>query len=619
MTMMTLVAAEEEGSTCSPGHTACTVVDGLLGAGQAIAGNAATAALEAVAQGLADGAVAFLEMISTWWMNAPGPDLDNPAVAAIQSDTGYFIAAFAIIGFFIGLIRMLFSMDFKKIMSAFAPIVALIVVTGVYAVALGALLEAGDSTAAWLLDRATDGDANLEILAAPVGEMGQNIGVYLIVSLLTFFGAIMNFLLMIFRDVIILVLLAFLPVVAASTGSVSGKQAFQKINAWLIALLLFKPVAAGIYALGLRMMTQDSEIEGLGGELQNYAAAMTGMLILALAGLALPALIKFISPAAAMGAAAFGGGAAMAGAATVAAGAAVVAGTGGAAAPAVAGGSAAGAGAAGGGAAGAAGAAGGGAASSGASGAGGGAAGAAGGGSSGAAGASESAGAGQAAGGAGGSGDAGDGVAGSTPGGAEGESSGDSGSGSGGSAAGSTPGGADSAAESGGGGESSAGGSAAGGADSAGSSGSGDSSAAGAASGGSSGGSSGGQGASSPAGASAAGGASASSSGAGSAGSGSSGGGASGGSSGSEGSGVAAGTPSGAESAGPSGSGEGGASGGGSAASGASQNTGGDSAGKSGGSNGQKTQQLKNVIDTGTASGAKINQAVEGDDGESNS
>ena len=229
-------------------------------------------------------------------------------------------------------------MDFKKIMTAFAPIVTLIVVTGVYAVAIGSLLTAGDSTAAWLLDRATEGDANLEILAAPVGEMGQNIGVFLIVSLLTFFGAIMNFLLMIFRDVIILVLLAFLPVVAASTGSVSGKQAFQKINGWLIALLLFKPVAAGIYALGLRMMTQDSEIEGLGGELQNYASAMTGMLISALAGLALPALIKFVAPAAAMGAAAFGGGAAVAGAATVAAGAAVVAGTGGAAAPAVAGG-----------------------------------------------------------------------------------------------------------------------------------------------------------------------------------------------------------------------------------------------------------------------------------------
>ena len=37
---------------------------------------------------------------------------------------------------------------------------------------------------------------------------------------------------------------------------------------------------------------------------------------------------------------------------------------------------------------------------------------------------------------------------------------------------------------------------------------------------------------------------------------------------------------------------------------------------KSGGSGSGKTQQLKNVLDTGTASGAKINQAVEGDDGE---
>ncbi|MBO0596255.1 hypothetical protein I2485_00620 [Nesterenkonia sp. E16_7] len=508
MVLMTLLAgAEEEGSSCSWNNWGCRAIEGAFDTGSAIAGNAATAALEAVAQGLANGAVSFLEMISTWWMNAPGPDMNNPAVASIQADTGYFIAAFAIIGFLLGLGRMLLSMDFKKIITAFAPVVTLIVVTGVYAVAIGALLTAGDSTAAWLLDRATGGDANLEILASPVGNIGQNIGVFLIVSLLMFFGAIMNFLLMIFRDVSILVLLAFLPVVAASTGSVSGKQAFQKINAWLIALLLFKPVAAGIYALGLRMMTEDSEIEGLGGELQNYSSAMTGMLILALAGLALPALIKFIAPAAAMGAAAFGGGAALAGAATVAAGAAVVTGTGGAAAPAVAGGAAASGGATAGTGAGAAGAAGGG-------GAGGGSSGAAGGG------------AGQAAGGAGesGAGGAGDSATGDGP-------------------AGATPAGASSA----GGGSGSGGGSESGG--------------------------------------------------------------------GSGGSGVDAGTPGGAESSDAGGTSENG-SGGGSAASGAAPSTGSDSAGKSGGSTAAKTQQLKNVIDTGTPSGAGINQAFEGDDGE---
>ncbi|MBE1525491.1 hypothetical protein [Nesterenkonia lutea] len=607
--MTLLAAAEEEGSSCSWDNGACKIVEGVLGTGSAIAGNAATAALEAVAQGLANGAVAFLEMISTWWMNAPGPDLDNPAVASLQADMGYYIAAFAIIGFLFGLGRMVLSMDFKKIITAFAPIVTLIVVTGVYAVAIGALLAAGDSTAAWLLDRATEGDANLEILAAPVGDMGQNIGVFLIVSLLTFFGAIMNFLLMIFRDVTILVLLAFLPVVAASTGSVSGKQAFQKINSWLIALLLFKPVAAGIYALGLRMMTEDSEIEDLAGELQNYSAAMTGMLILALAGLALPALIKFIAPAAAMGAAAFGGGAAIAGAATVAAGAAVIGASGGAAAPAVAGGGTAVAGGSGAAASGGVGAAGGG----GAVGAGASGAGAAGGASSGAAGS----GAGQGAGASGGAGSAGGadggsggGAAGSTPGGATPTSGSDSGSdssggddGSGESGAGGAAGGAESAgADSGGAaaGASSAGG-AAGGAG-------GGSAAGGDSSGGSSGG---GQDASTPAGASASGGGSASSGGG--SGSGSEGAG------GSSGVGVDAGTPGGAESSGDSSDGHSG-SGGGAAASGASQNTGSDSGsttGKTRGSGAAKTQQLKNVIDTGTASGAQINDAVEGDDGES--
>ena len=79
MALMTLVAAaEEQGSACSSGNRACQLVEGFGNATSAIAGGAATAALEAVAQGLANGAVSFLEMISTWWMNAPGPDHEQP-------------------------------------------------------------------------------------------------------------------------------------------------------------------------------------------------------------------------------------------------------------------------------------------------------------------------------------------------------------------------------------------------------------------------------------------------------------------------------------------------------------------------------------------------------------
>lgn len=78
-----------------------------------------------------------------------------------------------------------------------------------------------------------------------------------------------------------------------------------------------------------------------------------------------------------------------------------------------------------------------------------------------------------------------------------------------------------------------------------------------------------------------------------------------------------AGTPGGAES-GPGASGSDSSAGGagGGAAGGASPGGGAGSGGQSGGSGSGKTQQLKNVLDTGTASGAKINQAVEGDDGE---
>src|SRR5699024_8346752 len=108
------------------------------------------------------------------------------------------------------------------------------------------------------------------------------------------------------------------------------QQAWRKANGWLLALLLFKPVAAAIYALGFRLLRQNSSTEGYDEIMDGLVSSLTGLLILALASLALPAIIKFVVPAAAAGAGAFSGGAALGATAGVAAGAAVIAGTGGA-------------------------------------------------------------------------------------------------------------------------------------------------------------------------------------------------------------------------------------------------------------------------------------------------
>lgn len=297
--------------------------------------------LGAVAYDLLDKAGSLLTTLSTVWLDwSPGIDTESNAVAQIQGNLWWFTGMIAILGILLALGRMVLSNDFKTLIGAAKPIVNLIIVTGVYAAGIRSLDDSTHALAKWMFEQIEsnqDQDVGMDVLADMIvmstGGIQAAIGGALIVGLLSLLGTIVLFCFMVFRDVVLLIMLAFIPTLAAATGTETGDQAFKKANGWLLALLLFKPVAAVILALGITLLKDNTDISGADeGTLMRPVA---GVIIVCLASLALPALIKFVVPAAAAGAAAFSGGGALALGATVAGGAAVVAataGTGGAAA-----------------------------------------------------------------------------------------------------------------------------------------------------------------------------------------------------------------------------------------------------------------------------------------------
>lgn len=299
-------------------------------------------AVAKAAKSLSDSSSAMMRWLNTWWMEAPQPDVDAEPILQVVGDLTWYTAAFAIIGFLFALGKMVLSQDFKTMIGGIQPVINLIIVTACYAVGITWLLEAGDGLAGWLLDRAsTAANSPGDISALAVVTLaGPTLGGggWLIFALVEIVGSVINFAFMLFRNIIVPVLMVFLPTLAAASGTEAGKQAFAKANGYLLAFITFKPVAAVIYALGLWFMSTPA-ISGMSedgvksDDLDLVGAVVgvsTGLGIMFLAALALPALIKFLVPVAARGAGGFSGGAAMAGAVTVAAGAAVIAGTGGA-------------------------------------------------------------------------------------------------------------------------------------------------------------------------------------------------------------------------------------------------------------------------------------------------
>lgn len=381
---------------------------------------------------IAEGIVNVLKVVNSFWIYAPSPDVQSDAITTLNNNLAWYTYAFAVLGILVAVIRMVMQQEFKGGMPGVKMLFNLIIVTGCYATGIAAMIKAGDAFAPWIIEKATGAPMDITSAMSVETIMASGVGPAFLLVILGFLGSIANLLFMLVRAAMLTILVVFLPPLAAASGTETGNQAWKKANGYLIAFLLFKPVAAVIFALGILQLKTPPKIEGMNDTGNALLGTSLGLMTLLMAALALPALIKFVVPVAANGSSmAFSGGAAAA--AGVAAGAAVVT----LGAGAAAGGAAAGAGAAGGGGM----AAGGGAAtSSGAAATGGGAAStaAAGGGGGGAAGSGGTAGSGAAGGsGSGGTGSAAEGGSGANGAGSSG-SSGSSGADTGAGGAGST-------------------------------------------------------------------------------------------------------------------------------------------------------------------------------------
>lgn len=327
--------ATEEESSCSWWQFGCKAQEWVS--------ETADDAIGRFVEGLHDGVTSMLRLIGTWWLELGGPEFGTGAVTGLQENLRYFVWVFGILGFLYALGKLAITQDVRSgAMSVGAQIFRMIVAGSLYIIAVPLLVDAGDATATWLLDQAMDVEVegDFSVLAGSSAALSANVGTSFLLLLVMLLGAFVNFIFMIFRDVMFLILVSFIVVLAAASGTEAGNEAWRKANGWLLALLLFKPVAGGIYALGFRLIREQDTDAATAGDafLNGLVSTLTGLLVLLLAALALPALIKFIAPVAAAGAGAFSGGAAIGAVAGVAAGAAVIASSGGTGAAAMTGG-----------------------------------------------------------------------------------------------------------------------------------------------------------------------------------------------------------------------------------------------------------------------------------------
>ncbi|MFI2577446.1 hypothetical protein ACH5AJ_35230 [Streptomyces rochei] len=299
----------------------CTpVIDPTCIPGQ-IVQNTAGRFLDELADQASQAAAKMLETLVAGWLAIPSPVVsqESGVIKHLQAYTAWAVAAIAVGSVLFSATKMALERDGREAGTLGKNLVLLVVIAGAGVPAVRILTEIGDAYADWILSASANGDLGKRLLLltpAVANTTGLPALVVIGISMMLFLSSMVQLLLLLARNAGLVLLAGLLPVAAAVGGSVRSRYL-----TWLLALVLYKPAAATIYAAVFWL-----------GQGQSLTDLLTGLVMFAMAIVALPALMRLIAPAVSVLSSGGGGGAAIAAgsaAGQIATGAVRLAGTGG--------------------------------------------------------------------------------------------------------------------------------------------------------------------------------------------------------------------------------------------------------------------------------------------------
>jgi type IV secretion system protein TrbL len=277
--------------------TVCVVAGPICSVGQGAA-SAATGAvsggiLNSIASDFSSAEGEMLKLLLSAWVNVPSPSLSSTSgtVGFLQSSLSWYVAAAAVLGLLVAAGRLAIERKPDAAKEAATGMLTTLLTIGAGVATISLLSAAGDAFSTWILDQAAGSTTPSQALtqlgsfAGLVATAGP--GLIILLSVLAIIGMLVQLAMVLIRSVLLVVLVGVWPLAAASSMTEMGRQWYKKITGWMIAFLLFKPAAAIVYAAAIKMtLTADSEL-----------SSIEGIILIILASLTLPALMKFIVPA----------------------------------------------------------------------------------------------------------------------------------------------------------------------------------------------------------------------------------------------------------------------------------------------------------------------------------
>lgn len=268
---------------CIPGlEPLCKGVGGLVtAAGNDVFGS--------IVSSIATGFGKAVDLMLTFWVAIPTPQLSASSgpVGAMTGNLAWLTGAVAVAGILIAATRMMLQRSSRPAVDLAKGLGRLVAATFVLlpAMALGA--KFGDAYSGWVIDQGAGGQFGAHVLNVVAGLSQLTPGLLLVVAVLGVLSALVQIVLMFLRVGVLIVLAGVVPLLAAGSSTQTGEHAYKRALHWMLAFLLYKPLAATLYATAFYAVgTKDGVVQSL-----------AGYTLILLAILALPALLALVHPA----------------------------------------------------------------------------------------------------------------------------------------------------------------------------------------------------------------------------------------------------------------------------------------------------------------------------------
>ncbi|WP_405165414.1 conjugal transfer protein TraG N-terminal domain-containing protein [Nocardia sp. NBC_01499] len=173
---------------------------------------------------------------------------------------------------------------------------------------LGAVIVAGtqasDRFSEWIINDSTNGNAKdlAELMVKTSKLQAFSPGLVLIIAIVGLLGALAQIILAIVRQGLLIIAAGVLPLAAAASGMNVGKQSYQKLIGWIIAFMLWKPVAAIVYMIAFTTAGHVDSLTATNGlpDGEQAQRMLVAIVLLCSVAFVLPALMRLVTPAVAI-------------------------------------------------------------------------------------------------------------------------------------------------------------------------------------------------------------------------------------------------------------------------------------------------------------------------------